>query len=151
MAFDEITTRYRIEKIKTIGDAYMAAGGLPALDEESPKNTVLTALDMAGFINDRYNSRMAQGLPALAMRVGIHTGPVVAGIVGTKNFQYDIWRDTVNTASRMESSGQVGMVNISATTSRMIEGSKDFHCTHRGSISAKGKGDLSMYFETSNL
>lgn len=145
-AFDAITEKYGIEKIKTIGDSYMAAGGLPTPSEDSVRRTVLAALSMQDFIIARKTERDARGLPAFAMRIGIHTGPVVAGIVGVKKFQYDIWGDTVNTASRMESSGTVGTVNISAATYRAIQDDADFRFTSRGRIQAKGKGEIEMYF-----
>ncbi len=112
-AFDHIVEKYNIEKIKTIGDSYMAAGGLPIQSDESVKNTVLAAIEMQTFISERLKIMNEKNLPAFEMRAGIHTGPVVAGIVGVKKFQYDIWGDTVNTASRMESSGEVAKVNIS--------------------------------------
>lgn len=109
-AFDGICGKYGIEKIKTIGDSYMAAGGLPVPNEDSTKNTVLVAIEMADFIINRKAEREGEGLIPFEMRAGIHTGNVVAGIVGVKKFQYDIWDDTVNTASRMESHGEVGKV-----------------------------------------
>jgi class 3 adenylate cyclase/Tfp pilus assembly protein PilF len=160
-AFDGIMEKYGIEKIKTIGDAYMAAGGLPVPTEDSVKNTVLAALEMQQFIAQRHQYKVQRGEPAFEMRVGIHTGPVVAGIVGVKKFQYDIWGDTVNTASRMESAGEVGKVNISQATYEFLtdterpalsgvegsrSGSQDFMFESRGKIEAKGKGEMEMYF-----
>jgi len=120
-AFDNIITAHGIEKIKTIGDAYMCAGGLPDPKSSSPADVVQAALEMQAFMKRRKAERDAQSRPAFEMRVGIHTGPVVAGIVGVKKFQYDIWGDTVNTANRMESSGEVGRVNISETTYSLVK------------------------------
>jgi adenylate cyclase len=145
-AFDGIMTKYGIEKIKTIGDAYMAAGGLPVPTDDSVKNTVLAALEMQAFIGKRKSEMDAAGKPAFEMRVGIHTGPVVAGIVGVKKFQYDIWGDTVNTAARMESSGEVARVNISQVTYELLKDYADFTFESRGKIEAKGKGMIEMYF-----
>jgi adenylate cyclase len=145
-AFDGIMTKYGIEKIKTIGDAYMAAGGLPLPTDDSVKNSVLAALEMQAFIGKRKSEMDAAGKPAFEMRVGIHTGPVVAGIVGVKKFQYDIWGDTVNTAARMESSGEVAKVNISQATYELLKDDRDFAFESRGKIEAKGKGEIEMYF-----
>jgi len=142
--FDRICDQYGIEKIKTIGDSYMAAGGLPVPNPNSTVALVQAALDMQQFIRQRVKQRMADGLPSFKMRAGIHVGPVVAGIVGVKKFQYDIWGDTVNTASRLESSGQVGRVNISAATYELVK--EEFTCEYRGEIVVKGKGKLGMYF-----
>ena len=123
-AFDHIITDHGIEKIKTIGDAYMCAGGLPDPTSSSPKAVVLAALEMQAFMKTRKTEREALGKPSFEMREGIHTGPVVAGIVGVKKFQYDIWGDTANTASRMESSGEVGQVNISGSTYALVQDEK---------------------------
>jgi adenylate cyclase len=154
-AFDGIMAKYGIEKIKTIGDAYMAAGGLPVPMDGSVKNTVLAALEMQRFIKERKVHKDALGEPAFEMRVGIHTGPVVAGIVGVKKFQYDIWGDTVNVASRMESGGVVGQVNISESTYRLLKDDPRFGFSPRGKVEAKGKGELEMFIvqekETSSV
>ena len=145
-AFDAIMGKYGVEKIKTIGDAYMAAGGLPVQSDDSVKNTVLAALEMQEFIVKRKAENDAAGKPGFLMRVGIHTGPVVAGIVGVKKFQYDIWGDTVNTASRMESNGHVGKVNISQSTYELIKDAPEFQNVARGHIDVKGKGEVQMWF-----
>jgi len=150
-AFDGIMTKYNIEKIKTIGDAYMAAGGLPVPADDSVKKTILAALEMQAFIVERHKSQVASGIPAFEMRVGIHTGPVVAGIVGVKKFQYDIWGDTVNTASRIESNGEVGKVNISQATYDLLKDDPDFSFESRGKIEAKGKGEIEMFFVSRTL
>lgn len=149
-AFDEIMGKRDIEKIKTIGDAYMAAGGLPVSSKNSVKNTVLAALELQKFIKKRKEERDAKGELAFSMRAGIHTGSVVAGIVGAKKFQYDIWGDTVNTASRMESSGEEGKVNISETTYNLLKDYNEFTFEYRGEIETKGKGKLKMYFVSLN-
>jgi class 3 adenylate cyclase len=139
-AFDVIVAKHGVEKIKTIGDAYMAVGGLPVPNSTHPEDVVQAALEMRDFIADRRR----RGGASLGVRIGIHTGPVVAGIVGTKKFQYDVWGDTVNTAARMQSSGAVDHVNISLATHDFLGGR--FKCVARGELEAKGKGKLAMFF-----
>jgi class 3 adenylate cyclase len=145
-AFDHIMEKYGVEKIKTIGDAYMAAGGLPTPNTSHVKDVVLAALEIADFMLQRAEERKAQGLPFFEIRIGVNTGYVVAGIVGVKKFQYDIWGDTVNTASRMESSGAVGKVNISESTYNKLKDEPTFSFDYRGEIEAKGKGKVKMWF-----
>jgi len=145
-AFDGICDTYGIEKIKTIGDAYMAAGGLPVPSPESAGNTLMAAIEMQAFITNRKTQNLAKNAGAFEMRVGIHTGHVVAGIVGVKKFQYDIWGDTVNTAHRMESHGEVGKVNISQSTYALLKDDKRFAFEQRGAMDVKGKGEMTMWF-----
>jgi adenylate cyclase len=145
-AFDGLVQARRIEKIKTIGDAYMAAGGLPDPANGSPLDVVLVGLEMQRFMAAYVAERQREGRLYFEMRVGIHTGPVIAGIVGVKKFAYDIWGDTVNTASRMESSGEVGRVNISASTYELIKASPELRFIPRGLQQAKGKGEMEMYY-----
>jgi adenylate cyclase len=143
-AFDQIIGKYGIEKIKTIGDSYMCAGGLPVVNKTHADDVVKAALDIQQFMQARLQQRESEGKEPFEIRIGIHTGPVVAGIVGVRKFAYDIWGDTVNTASRMESSGEAGKVNISGSTYELVK--DKFKCEYRGKIQAKNKGEIDMYF-----
>jgi class 3 adenylate cyclase len=137
--FDRIMIKHGIEKIKTIGDAYMAVCGLPAVNSEHAIKIIKAAKDIITFVSERKSNG---GL--FDIRVGINTGSVVAGIIGIKKYAYDIWGDTVNTAARMESNSEAGRINISETTYELIKG--DFPCTYRGEIEAKNKGLIKMYY-----
>jgi class 3 adenylate cyclase/tetratricopeptide (TPR) repeat protein len=144
MEFDRIIGEHNLEKIKTIGDAYMCAGGIPAANETNPIDAVEAALEIKSFMDKTREARKKDGREYWQLRIGIHTGEVVAGVVGRKKFAYDIWGDAVNTASRMESSGEPGRVNISGSTYALV---KDrYLCTYRGKVYAKNKGEIDMYF-----
>lgn len=143
-AFDSIISKYHLEKIKTIGDAYMCAGGIPSPSAEHPYHVIQAALEIQQFLNTWKAQRIKEGKPYFEARIGIHTGPLVAGVVGDKKFAYDIWGDTVNLASRMESSGEPGKVNVSGSTYALIK--DKYTCVHRGKIPAKNKGEIDMYF-----
>ncbi|WP_075348655.1 adenylate/guanylate cyclase domain-containing protein [Algoriphagus marinus] len=147
--FDRIVEKYGIEKIKTVGDSYLCAGGLNLTKEFDASNMVLAAFEINEFIGEHMKSTTSEGKPVISMRIGIHTGPVIAGIVGLKKFAYDIWGDTVNVASRMETAGEPGKINISGQTYELI---KDrFKCTPRGKIKVKNKGFVEMYFIDSEI
>ena len=122
----------------------MCAGGIPTANTTNPRDTVLAALEMKAFMEKRLSEKEKKQENYWGMRIGIHTGSVIAGVVGTKKFAYDIWGDTVNIASRMESSSQVGAINISAATYAHIK--DDFECSYRGAISIKHGGEVEMYF-----
>ena len=143
MAFDDIVEKYNLEKIKTIGDAYMCAGGIPSQDDVHPVNMILAGLEMQDYIKQSNARRQEAGLQPWELRIGIHTGPLVAGVVGRKKYAYDIWGTTVNIASRMESNGEIGLVNISAATFDLVK--KQFTCMYRGKIYAKNIGEIDMY------
>ena len=141
--FDEIIKKHKMEKIKTIGDAYMAAAGLPMVNTTHAIDSVLCSLDFLRFMDSLQLQKRKENKLFFELRIGIHTGSVVAGVVGKDKFAYDIWGDTVNTASRMESSGIIGKVNISNQTYELVK--EFFECTYRGKILAKNKGEIDMY------
>ena len=143
-AFDEIMERNNLEKIKTIGDGYMAAGGLPISNETNPIDAINAALEMIEFMEKINGERVAENKNVWQLRIGIHTGELIAGVVGKNKFVYDIWGDTVNNASRMESTGEAGRINISDDTYELVK--HKFKCTHRGKIEVKGKGNVDTYF-----
>jgi class 3 adenylate cyclase/predicted metal-dependent HD superfamily phosphohydrolase len=145
VSFDNIISKYNIEKIKTIGDAYMCAGGMPNHDATNPVEVVLAGLEMQKALEELNRNHDLK----MKMRVGIHTGPVVAGVVGAQKIEYDIWGDTVNIASRMESHGEVGKVNISEATYRYAK--EFFACENRGMMDVKNRGEMEMYFATGIL
>ena len=140
--FDEIVEKYGLEKIKTVGDAYMVAGGLPFVTEDHAIKMTKAAFEMVAFVNASKESNNTSA--AFDIRIGINTGPVVAGVVGSKKFAYDIWGDTVNIAARMETNSEPGKINISENTYRVIK--SEFNCTYRGELEVKNRGKLKMFF-----
>ncbi|MDP6909015.1 MAG: adenylate/guanylate cyclase domain-containing protein, partial [Flavobacteriales bacterium] len=142
--FDGIMDKYGVEKIKTIGDAYMAAGGIPTSDETNPLSVVMAGLEMTRQLKVLNEKKQLKGETIWELRLGIHTGSVISGVVGKNKFAFDIWGDAVNTAARMESSGEVMKVNVSGSTYEFIK--PYFDCTARGKIKAKNKGEIEMYF-----
>jgi class 3 adenylate cyclase len=142
--FDEVMDKYGIEKIKTIGDAYMAAGGIPTRTITNPLSVVAAGLEMVHRLAELNETKRLKGEQAWQLRLGIHTGSVISGVVGKNKFAFDIWGDAVNTAARMESSGEVMKVNVSGSTYELVK--EYFECTPRGKIKAKNKGEIEMYF-----
>ncbi len=142
--FDQLLADCGMEKLKTIGDAYMAAGGVPEPNESHARDAAMFALGIREFVAATGREREAAGLSFFPIRIGLHTGPLVAGVIGEQRFLYDLWGDTVNTASRMESRGEPGRINMSAATHRLVE--PWFECTSRGRIEVKGKGEVEMFF-----
>ena len=141
--FDEIMDKHNIEKIKTIGDAYMCAGGLPDPSENHAENSVRAAQDIINVMIETQENP-PEGMKPLNIRIGINTGPVVAGVVGTKKFAYDIWGDAVNVASRMETNSKIGRINISESTYELVK--DKFSCTYRGEFDVKNRGSMKMFF-----
>jgi class 3 adenylate cyclase/AmiR/NasT family two-component response regulator len=144
VGFDEIIERNHMEKIKTIGDGYMAAGGLPVQNNTNPVDAVKSGLEMVAFMQHVKNSNERTGKPVWDIRIGIHTGDLIAGVIGKSKFVYDIWGISVNTASRMESAGEAGKVNISGITYQLVK--DKFVCERRGNIEVKNMGKMDMYF-----
>ena len=141
--FDAIMEKFGLEKIKTVGDSYMCAGGLHEHKNDHAFNMIYAALEMVDFVNESKNTN-GNEQTRFDIRIGINTGSVVAGVVGTKKFAYDIWGDTVNIASRMESNSEPGKINVSQNTYEIIK--NDFDCEFRGEIEAKNRGLMKMYF-----
>ncbi|MBI3394984.1 MAG: hypothetical protein HY042_04040 [Spirochaetia bacterium] len=143
-AFDAITDRYNLEKLKTIGDSYMCAGGIPVPNATNAVDCCLAAIELQDRMIQMKDIKVSLGLPYWELRLGINTGPVVAGVIGDRKFAYDVWGDTVNTASRMESAGEPGRINVSESTHELTKDFFEFEA--RGKLHAKNKGELSMFF-----
>jgi class 3 adenylate cyclase len=141
-AFDKIIEKHGLEKIKTVGDAYMCAGGLPFPTDDHPIKAIQAAKEIIEFVRKSKIGNVKRA--PFDVRVGINTGPVVAGVVGTKKFAYDIWGDTVNIASRMESNSEIGKINVSGNTYELIK--DQYQCEYRGNIPVKNRGNMDMYF-----
>lgn len=143
-AFDEIVERNNVEKIKTIGDSYLCVSGVPAPSVHNPMNVVRAAKEIQEFISGLILEKKSQNQPYFDIRIGIHTGPLVAGIVGAQKFAFDVWGDTVNIALRMEENCTPGKINISARTFHEIK--NQVECDYRGKIEVKNKGGIDMYY-----
>jgi class 3 adenylate cyclase len=145
--FDEIVSRYKMEKIKTIGDSYLCVSGVPDAESHNPVNAIKAAIEIINAIKILRSG--PDGENYFDIRIGIHTGPLVAGVVGDKKFAFDIWGDTVNTASRMEQNSEANKINISRATYDLV--SDKFECLYRGKKAAKNKGKIEMYFVESEI
>jgi len=143
-AFDQIVQKYNIEKIKTIGDSYMCVGGLPVINNSHTEDIVKASIEIRDFMLKYNKEKKAKKEATFELRLGINTGPVIAGIVGLNKFAYDIWGNTVNIASRVERSSEPGKINISEATYSLIK--NDYNCTLRGKINVKGVGEMAMYY-----
>jgi class 3 adenylate cyclase len=142
--FDKVIEKNKLEKLKTIGDSYMCAGGLPIKNKTHPIDACLAGLELKRMMTQIKELQDSLRLDFWELRIGIHCGPVIAGVIGEKKFAYDIWGDAVNTASRLESSGATGEINISQSVFNRVK--NFFICEYRGKIPAKNKGDVDMYF-----
>jgi adenylate cyclase len=143
-ALDEIAERHGLEMLKTVGDCYMCVGGLPEPNRTHPLDACLAALEMQDYFVRQNRQREKLRLPRWELRIGIHTGPVMAGVVGRRKFLYDVWGDAVNIAARMESAGEAGRINVSEEVRARVDALFDFE--PRGSVEAKNKGKLSMFY-----
>jgi class 3 adenylate cyclase len=143
-AIDTIFSKHGVEKIKTIGDAYLAVTGLPVPDANHALTALNAAIEILDFIKKEKEKRVAAGKMAFDLRIGIHSGSVIAGVVGNSKFAFDIWGDDVNIAARLESSGEKGRINVSESTWRLVNGHYSFE--QRGKVNAKYKGEIEMYF-----
>ena len=141
--FDNIMGKYGLEKIKTIGDSYMCAGGLPFPSENHPQKVIAAAQEILKFM-ESVDNKIDTDIAHFDIRIGINTGPVVAGVVGTKKFAYDIWGDTVNVAARMESNSKPGKINISENTYALVK--DQYNCTFRGKIDVNNHGSMNMNY-----
>ncbi len=142
--FDDIVHKFNVEKIKTIGDAYMCASGIPDVDPMHALNIVRAAIEILQYLEQKNAERIAAGKAPWQIRIGIHSGPLAAGVVGKRKYAYDIWGSTVNIASRMESNSEPGRINVSSATYQLVQ--SEFICQHRGKIKAKNVGEIDMYF-----
>jgi class 3 adenylate cyclase len=145
-AFDDIAHRHRLEKLKTIGDAYMCAGGLPEVNRTHPADACLAAIAMQDYMTRMNGQREKLRLPRWEIRIGLHSGPVMAGVIGQRKFIYDVWGNAVNLAARMETAGQIGRINISEEVANRVR--PLFEIEERGTIDVKNKGPLPMFFLT---
>jgi class 3 adenylate cyclase len=143
-AFDDIICKHGLEKIKTIGDSYMCAGGIPTAHPEHAQATLKAALEIRQFVVNQREEKLRQLGYSFDIRIGLHTGPVTAGVVGSSKIAYDIWGETVNLAARMEQTCEPDKINISEATYALVNG--DFNCVYRGRFPAKHVGEIEMYY-----